>query len=76
MELQILGWQGGAMDDSDVREHEARLRLARGREFDLVTSKLRRPLVRHGVVRRSLLIEQLAQGGGRPVRQGQTHPNP
>jgi len=67
MELQILGWQGGAMDDSDVREHEARLRLARGREFDLVTSKLRRPLVRHGVVRRSLLIEQLAQGGGRPV---------
>ena len=35
--------------------------------FDLVGSKLRRPLVRQGTVHRSSLIERLAQGDGRPV---------
>ena len=35
--------------------------------FDLVASKLRRPLVRPGTVRRSSLIERLARGDRRPV---------
>jgi LuxR family transcriptional regulator, maltose regulon positive regulatory protein len=55
------------MGDSDPREHEARWRRARAPVFDLVASKLRRPLVRQGTVRRSSLIERLAQRGGCPV---------
>jgi LuxR family transcriptional regulator, maltose regulon positive regulatory protein len=55
------------MGDSDPREHEARWRATRGPVVDLVASKLRRPLVRRGTVRRSSLIERLAQGDGRPV---------
>ena len=38
------------MGDRDVREHEARPRRAGGPVFDLVASKLRRPLVRPGTV--------------------------
>jgi LuxR family transcriptional regulator, maltose regulon positive regulatory protein len=34
---------------------------------DLVVSKMRRPLVRRGAVRRSLLIERLARGDLRPI---------
>ena len=38
-----------------------------GLPFELVVSKLRRPSVRPGTVRRSLLIELLARGDPRPV---------
>ena len=38
-----------------------------GPPFELVTSKLRRPSVRAGTVRRSLLIERLARGDPRPI---------
>ena len=38
-----------------------------GLPFELVVSKLRRPSVRPGTVRRSLLIERLARGDPRPV---------
>ena len=55
------------MSDSDLREYEAGSRLARGSVFDLVASKLRRPLVRQGTVDRSSLIERLREGAGRPV---------
>src|SRR5580700_2030329 len=55
------------MGDSDSHEHEAPWRPARGPVFDLVGSKLRRPLVRQGTVHRSSLIERLAHGDGRPV---------
>jgi LuxR family maltose regulon positive regulatory protein len=55
------------MGDSDPGEHEARSRPARGQVFDLVASKLRRPPVRQGTVRRSSLIDRLAQGDGCPV---------
>ncbi len=55
------------MSDSDLREYEAGSRPARGSVFDLVASKLRRPLVRQGTVRRLSLIERLAHGNGRPV---------
>ena len=48
------------MGDSDVREHEARSHgAAVDPVFDLVASKLRRPLVRRGTVQRSMLIERL-----------------
>src|ERR1700737_2598464 len=55
------------MGDSDVRDREGWSRHGGGPVFDLVASKLRRPLVRRGTVRRSLLIERLAQGDRRPI---------
>ena len=53
------------MGDSDVRELEDRSRGAGGPAFDLVVSKLRPPLVRHGTVPRSSLVERL--GDRRPI---------
>ncbi|HXQ15620.1 MAG TPA: hypothetical protein VN814_13450, partial [Caulobacteraceae bacterium] len=55
------------MGDSDVREHEALLRRPRGPVSDLLTSKLRRPLMRYGTVHRSLLIERLARCDQGPI---------
>jgi LuxR family maltose regulon positive regulatory protein len=55
------------MGDSDVREREGRMRPEGGPVSDLVMSKLRRPLVRPGTVRRSLLIERLARGDRCPI---------
>ena len=52
------------MGDSDLREREDR---TGGPVFDLTASKLRRPLVRHGTVRRSPLVERLANGDRRPI---------
>jgi hypothetical protein len=49
------------------REHASRLQRTRGLPFELVVSKLRRPSVRPGTVRRSPLIEVLARGDLRPV---------
>ena len=53
------------LGDSDVREREDRTRGAGGPAFDLVVSKLRPPLVRHGTVPRSSLVERL--GDRRPI---------
>jgi hypothetical protein len=39
----------------------------KGAPFGLVVSKLRRPSVRRGTVRRSVLIERLARGDPRPI---------
>jgi LuxR family maltose regulon positive regulatory protein len=55
------------MSDSDVRERPGRGHRAGRSSFDLVASKLRRPLMRPGTVRRSLLIERLAWGDPRPI---------
>src|SRR3984957_20700413 len=56
------------MGDSDVREHKARPRgAAGGLVFDLVASKLRRPMVRRGTVDRSVLIERLRRDDRRPI---------
>ena len=55
------------MGDSDLREHAAGRRCRGGPVFDLVASKLRRPLMRPGMVRRSPLIERLARGDSRPI---------
>src|SRR5690348_5365842 len=43
------------------------LRRGNGPAFDLFASKLRRPVLRPGIVRRSLLIERLAHGNAHPI---------
>ena len=55
------------MVESDVRQRDGRSRRAGGSAFDLVASKLRRPLLRPGTVCRSSLIDRLARGNSRPV---------
>ncbi len=55
------------MGVSDVREQAGRPHRATRPGADLVVAKLRRPLLRPGTVRRSLLIERLARGDLRPI---------
>jgi LuxR family transcriptional regulator, maltose regulon positive regulatory protein len=55
------------MSESSVHERMGRARHASGPAFDLLTSKLRPPLVRPGTVRRSPLIGRLAQDDARPI---------
>ncbi len=55
------------MSDSDVRERPGRSHRAGGPVFDLLASKLRRPVVRPGAVRRLALIEQLRRGKPYPI---------
>ena len=55
------------MSGGDVRERAGRSHRAGGPVFDLVASKLRRPVVRPGTVRRSPLIERLARSEPRPI---------
>ena len=55
------------MNDSDVRERVDRSHRAGGPVFDLLASKLRRPVVRPGAVRRLALIEQLRRGKPYPI---------
>jgi LuxR family transcriptional regulator, maltose regulon positive regulatory protein len=50
-----------------VRQRDAGPGRAAGAAFDLVVSKLRRPLVRPGAVDRSLLVERLDRTGSRPI---------
>ena len=51
------------MPVSGVADHLAQA----GRGYDLVTSKVRRPQVRPGMVRRSSLLERLARGDAGPI---------
>jgi LuxR family transcriptional regulator, maltose regulon positive regulatory protein len=55
------------MSDSDVRERVGRPHRADGPVFDLLASKLRRPVARPGAVRRLALIEQLRRGEPYPI---------
>jgi LuxR family transcriptional regulator, maltose regulon positive regulatory protein len=55
------------MGQSDVRQRTGRSRRAGGPEFNLLASKLLRPLVRPGTVGRLPLIERLAQGDPSPI---------
>jgi LuxR family transcriptional regulator, maltose regulon positive regulatory protein len=55
------------MGESGVRQRDGRSQRVGGLAFDLVASKLRGPLIRPGTVRRSSLIERLAQGDSRPI---------
>jgi len=48
---------------SGVADHRAQA----GRGYDLVTSRVRRPQVRPGMVRRSSLLERLARGDAGPI---------
>ena len=62
-------WIGGDPDVgvSAVRQLDGRSRRAGGSAFDLVASKLCRPLIRPGTVRRSSLIERLAWDDPGPI---------
>ena len=51
----------------EVRERDRRSQCAGRPGSDLVVSKLRRPLIRPGTVRRSQLIERLTRGDVRPI---------
>ena len=53
------------MDDTDTRAGPERADRGVGEAFDLVASKLLHPLVRPGTVRRSALLERLANGDAR-----------
>jgi LuxR family maltose regulon positive regulatory protein len=55
------------IDDSKVLQRAGPAQRAGGPAFDLVVSKLRRPPIRPGTVRRSSLIERLARDDSRPV---------
>ena len=58
---------GEGLGVSDVRRRAARLDRRSKPTFDLVASKLRRPVPRPGIVPRSSLIERLARGGSSPI---------
>ena len=55
------------MGESNVRQRDGRAQRAGRSAFDLVASKLHRPLIRPGTVRRSSLVERLARCGPCPV---------
>src|SRR5271165_3297554 len=55
------------MSGSDVRERADRPRPAAGPVFDLLASKLRRPVVRPGTVGRWSLLERLTRGMPCPI---------
>jgi LuxR family transcriptional regulator, maltose regulon positive regulatory protein len=55
------------MSDGSVREQAGRSRRAARLGFDLLASKLLRPLARPGAIGRSSLIERLARGDPRPI---------
>jgi LuxR family transcriptional regulator, maltose regulon positive regulatory protein len=55
------------MDDSDVPQRVGPARRAGRPAFDLVSAKLRHPLLRPGTVRRSALIERLAREDSCPI---------
>jgi hypothetical protein len=67
MERQTVWGDRRIMGESDMRQRNGRAQHAGGSAFDLVASKLHRPLVRPGTVRRSSLVERLARSGPCPV---------
>src|SRR5215831_9293327 len=60
-------WARRGMVSSDARQQTGRPQDVGRPAFDLVAAKLLRPLMRHGTVRRSPLIEQLARTDSRPI---------
>ena len=68
MERQTIpGGHRRSMSDSDVRERPGRSPQKDRPVFDLLASKLRRPVVRPGTVLRLPLTERLARGEPRPI---------
>ena len=66
MALQLFPSHTRRMGVSTEDDRVCRLQR-KGAPFELVVSKLRRPSVRRGTVRRSVLIERLARGDPRPI---------
>src|SRR5215831_3234387 len=62
-------FQGGrrSMGGSEMRQQTDQSHRARRPQFDLVASKLHRPLMRPGTVHRSSLIERLTRGDLCPI---------
>ena len=58
---------GPGMGESSVRERAGRSQGAARLGFDLLASKLLRPLARPGAIGRSSLVERLARGDRRPI---------
>src|SRR6266480_5471732 len=67
MERQLFRGHHRSMGESDTRQRDGRSHRAGGPVFDLFASKLLRPLLRPGTVRRSPLIERLARDDSRPI---------
>src|SRR5260370_21832542 len=55
------------MKANSVRQHPGQPRHAARPGFDLITSKLRRPAARPGIIPRSSLIGRLAADGSPPI---------
>ena len=55
------------MGVGEMRQQAGQSHRTRIPQFDLVVSKLQRPLLRPGTVRRSLLLERLARDESRPI---------
>src|SRR2546430_17687117 len=70
MGRQTLRRQRPAMHDIDVRDRLGPTHRAVGPAFDLTVSKLLRPLVRPGTIRRSLLLGHLENEGLRRIVSG------
>jgi hypothetical protein len=66
-ESRLFRGDDEAMNDTDVRERPDRAHRTGGTAFDLTVSKLLRPRVRPGTVRRSSLLDRLAAGDQRPI---------
>ena len=67
LEQQTVQGHRQGMGESDVRERASRSRRAGGPAFDLYASKLHRPPIRPGSIRRSSLIKQLVDGDPGPI---------
>ena len=63
----VPGGTVGSMSESDVRQRSDRSHRAGRPVSDLFASKLLRPVLRPGTVRRLPLIERLARGDPRPI---------
>jgi len=67
MERQTVRGRLRIMGESDVRQQDGQSQRVGGSAFDLVVSKLHRPLVRPGTVPRSALLERLTRGDRHPI---------
>ena len=67
MKRQTIPGAPRSMSDSDVRERVSRSHPAANPVFDLLASKLRRPVVRPGAIRRPALVERLGRGQPYPI---------
>jgi LuxR family maltose regulon positive regulatory protein len=67
MDRQVIMADRQGVGGMDVRQRAGQAQRVGGPIFGLVVSKLHRPSMRPGTVRRSLLIERLARDDSRPI---------